>query len=454
MKHARTLPGLTAPAGPGYARAAGKRRRGVSGMGRKADPKPRRLAVTRHYGPDGKRCKASDPGAVARRELTESYYYVPPRKRGESKRAIPLGTSDVQVAWERLRVMLRRQLETAAGIRSPLLDQAERPLSEHLAEWLAYLRGGKRRPHDVDTIEGRMGRLVQRAGWQRIGQIDRPNCSAALQAMRKPTKAGGLNLSAQTSNHYLSHARQFCGWLVAEGRLQGNPLDDLTPLPTEGEQRHARRCPDDEEVRLLFEHLGSPSAKVRVRLAGPARALLYSVAMCTGFRAGELRALTVESFDRGARTLRIPARKSKRRKKDVIPLPSWLAEQLAGWLDSGGVLFGHLPADGPGRALEADLALARKLWVASAEGVERAAREKSPTLRRVVPTLDGPAYWDFHSLRHYYVTQLASQDGITPATLQTLSRHSDPRLTLQRYSHGKRGAEATAADRLRVPGAG
>lgn len=114
-------------------------------MGRKADPKPIRLTVTRYHAPDGKRCKRGDPGAVARRSRTESYYYRPPRKRGDKDRAIPLGTTDLQTAWERLRRLLRRQQEEAAGIRSPLLDQAERPLADHLADWLRFVADGGRR---------------------------------------------------------------------------------------------------------------------------------------------------------------------------------------------------------------------------------------------------------------------------------------------------------------------
>jgi integrase len=41
---------------------------------------------------------------------------------------------------------------------------------------------------------------------------------------------------------------------------------------------------------------------------------------------------------------------------------------------------------------------------------------------------------DLHSLRHGYITALAKA-GVPIKTLQTLARHSDPKLTLNVYSH-------------------
>jgi site-specific recombinase XerD len=39
-----------------------------------------------------------------------------------------------------------------------------------------------------------------------------------------------------------------------------------------------------------------------------------------------------------------------------------------------------------------------------------------------------------HSIRHGYITALA-KSGVSIKTLQTLARHSDPKLTLNVYSH-------------------
>ena len=54
---------------------------------------------------------------------------------------------------------------------------------------------------------------------------------------------------------------------------------------------------------------------------------------------------------------------------------------------------------------------------------------------------------DFHSLRHAYVTNLVAS-GAAPKDAQTLARHSDCRLTLDRYTHVVRGGLAAAVERL------
>lgn len=41
---------------------------------------------------------------------------------------------------------------------------------------------------------------------------------------------------------------------------------------------------------------------------------------------------------------------------------------------------------------------------------------------------------DFHGLRHTFIT-LPARSGVHPTTMQAMARHSDPRLTLGRYSH-------------------
>ncbi len=61
---------------------------------------------------------------------------------------------------------------------------------------------------------------------------------------------------------------------------------------------------------------------------------------------------------------------------------------------------------------------------------------------------EGPLYWDFHSSRHWYVTQAAATEGISPGTLQELARHADPKLTLAVYSHARKDGVRRAAEQL------
>jgi hypothetical protein len=54
---------------------------------------------------------------------------------------------------------------------------------------------------------------------------------------------------------------------------------------------------------------------------------------------------------------------------------------------------------------------------------------------------------DFHALRHTFITSLAN-GGVHPKTAQMLARHSDINMTMSRYTHSLRGAEAAALSAL------
>ena len=69
-------------------------------------------------------------------------------------------------------------------------------------------------------------------------------------------------------------------------------------------------------------------------------------------------------------------------------------------------------------------------------------------LRYEAAGIDGPEYLDFHALRHWCITEFAGQEDMAPSTLQALSRHSDPRLTLDRYARGKDDLARKAAEGL------
>jgi integrase len=188
-------------------------------------------------------------------------------------------------------------------------------------------------------------------------------------------------------------------------------------------------------------------------MTGPQRALGYEVAMCTGLRAGELRSLTPDSFDLATGDVRLSAGDDKARRRRLQPLPAWLRDKLAAWLAAGGGLWGGFPEDWPGRLLQADLGCARRGWIGQAKDPgERAAREGSDVCRYEIAGPDGPLYWDFHSPRHWYITQVADLDGVSPSTLLALSRHVDPKLTLGIYAKARDSAGRDAVERIARPG--
>src|SRR5262249_17171366 len=68
-----------------------------------------------------------------------------------------------------------------------------------------------------------------------------------------------------------------------------------------------------------------------------------------------------------------------------------------------------------------------------------------------LPTLEGPRFADFHSLRHSYLSALAAA-GVGVKELQELARHSDPRLTLCIYTHTRADSLGASVARLQLPG--
>lgn len=423
-------------------------------MGRKRDPKPRHVTVIRYVDAGGRRCAKGDPGATPIKTTSDAYYLeLPAAVKGQRKERIPLGTTDLGAAWIRLREVLVERERAALGLGDQFMLHAAQPLAAHIAAWLQTVADDGATPKRIGMLRMRITLLAELAGWQRITDVKKSSALAGLAALQRTAHdKAPAGRSAQTRNHYMGHARQFSTWLHSDGRLPEDRLAGLKPISVENDRRHDRRPPTDEEIVLLFDHLHGMDEKHlppwRCDMSGPQRALGYQVAMCAGFRAAELRSLGPQNFDLDSGEVRLKGGVAKNRKRTLQPLPGWLTARVRTWLERGGELWAGFPAYWPGRLLKADLALTRSAWIESAEGPEQARREKSTVLCYEVDDLDGPLFFDFHSLRHWYISQMAASDGISPGALQSLSRHSDPNLTLRVYNHAKRHQTRGAVDQI------
>jgi len=159
-------------------------------------------------------------------------------------------------------------------------------------------------------------------------------------------------------------------------------------------------------------------------ISGPERALIYLVACETGLRANELRLLRVNDVNFDGMTLTVRPDVSKNDRGAVMPLkPSTanlIREHTRQKMPSSRIFSVPLQ---PHLMIKADLARA---------GIE-------------YKTDEGTAY--FHSLRHVYATALPWAAG-NVKTAQSLMRHSDPRLTLNVYTHGVPEQERAAIEAL------
>jgi integrase len=397
------------------------------------EPKPIRVTVIRYVAPDGRRCSKGTAGAKRVKERSDTYYAWLP-VAGKSTR-VSLETTDLGQAWITLRAKQRELRDAERGITDPTTDHAARPLADHIDAWLAHVaaRGTSAKQLQLLRRSVEMMARLARPPWTLIVHIAADATVRALAALgelkdeRYPDGRG-----AQTRNHYLSHLRQFARWATDDGRLLRFPLGMVRPANVRVDRRHDRRCPTDDEVRQLLDYLygvlygptwpgettaSTRPARIRRGMTGPCRAMGYQVAMATGFRASELRSLSRESFDLEHATATIQAAYDKRRRPTVQPIPAWLVDELRTWFAGGGGCWKAFPASGPGKLLKADLEAAGVPWS--------------------VPGPDGPLYFDMHSLRVWYCSQIASQPGVSPKVMMTLCRHSTAQLTLATYAKAR-----------------
>jgi len=325
-----------------------------------------------------------------------------------------------KIASQQLAAKLEKETELAkAGVVDRYKEHRKRPLVQHLADFEQSLSAKGNTVKHIEQVVSRARKIIDGCKFRTWTDISASKVQYYLADLRN----GGESISAQTFNFYLQNIKQFCKWMVQDGRASESPLQHLKGLNVRTDRRHDRRALEPDEVRRLLE--ATRAAGQRFGMSGYERALLYRLAVETGLRAEELRTLTVSSFDFENRVLTIRAAYSKHRRQDVLPLrPDTAAELqsfLAGKLPDVQVF--NMPKK-PAKMLRADLAEANIAYVD-----------------------DAGRYADFHSLRHTTGSWLAA-NNVHPKVAQSIMRHSDINLTMSRYTHTLTGQESEAVSKL------
>lgn len=388
---------------------------------------------------------------------------------------VPL-TADKTAAKLMLAELMKKAERQRIGLFDPAEDHARRPLTDHLADYVAFLESkGNCARHTAQT-RNKIATLLRGCGFVFVKEVDAGRVTGWLNEQRKsgetivvpagiewftPSEAAavlgltpaGLRAAVQrnrlaavgagkarrlpratveslaaatargvsptTVNHYVRAVRGFFRWLVRAKRIGGNPLDTLTLMNEKVDIRRGRRELTADELRRLFD-AARTSAKAFRGLTGEERFALYLTAAATGFRANALANLTPADFalDDPTPTVTLPARFNKSRKPKVQPLPADTADALRRFLTDK-------PSDRPvwGGTWASDFAAADMIRIdLDTAGIPYA-----------VEGPDGPRYADFHALRHTFLT-LLGRNGVDLRTAQELAGHSTPILTA-RYSH-------------------
>lgn len=328
-------------------------------------------------------------------------------------------------ATAQLAAKLEKESELAqAGIVDKYKEHRKRPLTEHLGDFEQSLLAKGGTVKNAKQVTSRVKRVFDECKFTFWNDIQASKVQQTISGLRKyvQTKEGPKDLgeiSAQTYNFYLKAVKQFCKWMVQDGRASESAVEHLQTINVRVDRRHDRRALEADEIRRLLESTGAASK--RFGMTGYARALLYRFAAYTGLRANEIRNLTVSSFDFDSCNVKVKAAYSKRRREDTLPLRKDIAAELRDFV------AGKLPT------------------VPVFNVPEKTAEMLKADLEAVnIPYVDDAGrYADFHSLRHSTGSLLAAS-GVHPKVVQSIMRHSDINLTMSRYTHIFTGQESEA----------
>lgn len=261
-------------------------------------------------------------------------------------------------------------------------NQRQRPVSAHIAEYLTDCDRVRMSPKNVRSKEMVLGKFVQASKPATINGIQTHTVRAFL-----ATVAG----SARTKNLYRQQILAFLSWLVANNRLERNPIQ---VRPVKEERVAHRRALSVLEVRHLLEV---------VRASFPATAF-FELAFFAGLRRGELQRARWEDVNLGSMVVTI--RNHKGHRTDEVPLLPRVAAALSRVPHRSHLIFHDPPTN------------RQRQRFFTAAGIP------------LIDDLGRKA--DLHSAR-MTLQQLCKDTGVDPRTTSALLRHKDIKTTLDHY---------------------
>ena len=153
---------------------------------------------------------------------------------------VPLRTFDKQVAVERLKKMVREKQQEREGMISskPQREAAQKPLAEHLEDFIQSRRSIGRDGKYVKELRKKVLKLVEECGWHLPHQVT----AESFEIWRN-----GQEKSPKTLNEYLGAISGLMNWL--QRRLGANPLRFIEKARLSGTQQRERRAFTLDELR-------------------------------------------------------------------------------------------------------------------------------------------------------------------------------------------------------------
>jgi len=342
-------------------------------------------------------------------------WYVRVRDESGRQREVKAGP-DKSVAQSIARDLESKVRKIKAGVLDPreadALDAERIPITQHVADYIRNLEAKGASALHVENVRKRLDWFLEETKIARLSQLRPSLADSALKALRDSGR------SDQTIKHYAVTWKSFSKWVWKDRRTRTDLLADLEPPRVVTTAKRSALTPD-QAVRLIAT---TRTSKSRCRMTGEDRAWLYTLAMLTGLRRGELQSLTPESFslDGSPAVVSLPGRATKNSDDAMQPLPAHVVPSLRSWLSSK-------PAG-------------RSLWPPE--------RNTALMVRTDLKAAGiAPEAFDFHCLRHSYVSAIVQCGGSVKDSME-LARHHDADLTFGRYAHTRLADLSQVVDRL------
>ena len=336
----------------------------------------------------------------------------------EGKRKFFVGTDNRRETLEMARGLEHEHRKIRLNYR-PVPKSYDRPRTFEtvVEDYLAWGRaqGGRGgRPWSPEHAKKRERDLAwwgERLGFEQLADVVGclPRAEKALQELQ------GQGMAGKTLQNRAEALKALCAWAKGRGYLESNPLDGLAAFDTT--PKTTRRALTSDEIQRIL-------AATEQTKYGRRRRLGYEVALASGLRRKELRALKVKHLAVDRCGLCLEPEWTKNRKPGFQPLPRSLVDRLAqaavGKDLEDGLVF--VPWDAV-TALDADLK------------------------RAGIPKKGPGGKIDFHALRVAYVS-FVLESGASAKEAQHLARHSTADLTMNTYARASLTRMADVVERV------